>query len=471
MADVTTLEIPCGVRVVVPNSLNLITPYVLYEQGDWFEDEIRFLRHALLPGQNVIDVGANYGVYALSIAARVGQAGRVWAFEPTSSTASLLARSIAANGFQHVELVTCAVSSECGQAQLALNDNSELNALTRGNAAGGSVETVNVVTLDDCMRQYAWNNIAFLKIDAEGEEANIIAGARKFLATNSPLVMFEIKAGVDLHMELVDKFADCGYRSYRLVAGLQLLVPFEANAAPDGYLLNVFCCKDDTADSLTKRGLLLSAKSLNAFDASLRLQQFLRDRSSSYQWQQKLAALPYGAALARLWEVAPKSAEMSAAGAALACFAISRDETLEPLLRYRALETSQRALQELCEHHPQFLRLASLARVSRDYGARSVAVTALGRLVDMIAKVKQVPVEEPFLCPSSRLETIPPRDDVGKWALASILEELELLSFFSSFYNVNAASPRLEVIASLGYADAEMNRRLQLLKLRFPTNK
>src|SRR2546429_193801 len=63
-----TLEIAGGVRIVMPDSLNLITPYVLYEQQDWFEEELGFLRRILRPGENAIDIGANYGVYALSIA-------------------------------------------------------------------------------------------------------------------------------------------------------------------------------------------------------------------------------------------------------------------------------------------------------------------------------------------------------------------------------------------------------------------
>jgi len=44
--------------------------------------------------EHVIDIGANYGVYALSMAQAVGPAGRVWAFEPASGTASLLAAGI-----------------------------------------------------------------------------------------------------------------------------------------------------------------------------------------------------------------------------------------------------------------------------------------------------------------------------------------------------------------------------------------
>ena len=86
MADATVLNLVDGVRVVVPDSLDLITPYVLREQLDFFEDELRFVRRLLQPGQKVVDIGANYGVYTLPMAKKVGATGHVWAFEPTSST-------------------------------------------------------------------------------------------------------------------------------------------------------------------------------------------------------------------------------------------------------------------------------------------------------------------------------------------------------------------------------------------------
>ena len=100
MTSTVQLEIIHGVRIVVPDSLDLITCYVLREQQDWFEDEIKFLRRLLRPGQKVIDIGANFGVSPLSMAHTVGPTGRVWAFEPASSTAALLAQGIAAPRFE-----------------------------------------------------------------------------------------------------------------------------------------------------------------------------------------------------------------------------------------------------------------------------------------------------------------------------------------------------------------------------------
>ena len=467
MTRTSTLEIAGGARVVTPDSVNLITPYVLYEQGDWFEDEIGFLRRLLLPGQQAIDVGANYGVYTLSIAKVVGPTGNVWAFEPASSTAAFLAQGIAANNFTQVVLERSALSRDCGTAQLTVNDNSELNALVRDERSGNASETVRLATLDDCLQRYGWKRIDFLKIDAEGEEANIIEGGRRFFADLSPLILYEVKAGEEVHLELVQKFAALGFDSYRLVPGLGLLVPFDAAVAPDGFLLNLFCCKKDQAGLLADRGLLLDSASIALCKAGNRFDDFLKEHQHPYRWENELTALPYGAACAPLWRLnADDRADVTDA---LACFAISQDEDFSPLERFSALERSFLTLMSVVRpRRPQYLRLASLARVARGYGARSIAAGALGELSEMLAKNGPPDPGEPFLAPGKRFDTIAPRDDLQDWLRASVLEGFERISSFSSFFTGETALERLETIASLGYGSEEMGRRLQLVRLRFP---
>ena len=462
-----TLEMSDGARVVVPDSLHLITPYVLFEQHDWFEDEIIFLRRALEPGQQAVDVGANCGVYTLSIAKTVGPAGAVWAFEPASSTAALLEQGIAANAFTQVVLERSALSRECGTARLSLNDSSELNALLHSGQSETGSETVPLVTLDDCLQRYGWKHIDFLKIDAEGEEANIIKGGSRFLSELSPLILYEVKAGAQVHLGLVDDFAGLGFDSYRLIPGLDLLAPFDPTTPPDGYLLNLFCCKKNRAESLSRRGLLIDASSVAACRAEGRVEDFLEASPESYSWRCTLARMPYGEAFAPLWESARE--EDPALTGALSCFAISQDTALDPNLRFGALESSFRSLTDLCQRQPGDLRLASLGRVAREYGARAIAVAALGYLSETLAKGKGVHPAEPFLPPGKRFDAIRPRaEDLQGWILASVLEELERLNAFSSFFTGNAARERLERIASLGYASAEMQRRLLLVRTRFP---
>lgn len=466
MTRTSTLEIAGGVRVVTPDAAHLITPYVLYEQQDWFEDEIDFLRRVLMPGQQVIDVGANYGVYTLSIAKVVGPTGKVWAFEPASSTAAYLEQSIAVNNFTQVVLERSAVSRICGTAQLTINDNSELNSLIRDEGSGNAGETVKLVTLDDCVQRFGWEQIDFLKIDAEGEESNIIEGGRRFFAELSPLILYEVKAGEKVHLELVGKFADLGFDSYRLVPGLDLLVPFDIAAQPDGYLLNLFCCKKDRAETLSDRGLLLESASIAAHKAANRFEHFLSQHRGQYSWNIELTTLPYGAACARLWQSTPdEGAEVTDA---LACFAISQDTDLNPLDRFSALESSFTSLTRLCRSAPRYLRLASLARVACEYGARTVAVAALGQLARKLADSEPLDPGEPFLAPGKRFDSIEPRTDVKGWFLAAVIEEYERLSSYSSFFTGEAARERLELMVSLGYESAQMRRRLELIRARFP---
>lgn len=210
MTNRTVVTMADGVRVVVPDSVDLLTPYVLREQGDWFEDELRFVRLVLEGGQQAIDIGANYGVYALSMAKAVGQNGRVWAFEPASTTADFLAASIAENGFGNVLLERSALSSTMGFASLSLNTNPELNALRQGDVTTDASERVPLVTLDERTTSHGWRDVDFIKIDAEGEELNILRGGTAFFAGMSPLVQYEIRGGEASYAELVGAFAKSG---------------------------------------------------------------------------------------------------------------------------------------------------------------------------------------------------------------------------------------------------------------------
>lgn len=469
MNSTTTISLVDGVRIVVPDSLNLITPYVLLEQQDWFEDEIKFLRRLLQPGQKVIDIGANYGVYTLSMAQRVGPTGCVWAFEPASGTSRLLAEGVAVNGFSQVVLERSALSSVCGTAQLSLNENSELNALVHGSPSTSASETVPLVTLDQCLERYGWRDIHFVKIDAEGEESNIVKGGKRFFAELSPLVQYEIKAGSDIHLELVQDFAALGYVSYRLVPGLDLLIPFDAESPPDGYLLNLFCCKRDRVERLAADGFLVDSVGSMPATSATRDKDSAQNVSSddAYDWRHTIAELPYAAQLAALWEETMAGGGSAEVEDALSQYALSRDTSLSSSERFRALEASFSHFKRLCEREPSSLRLASLARVARDYGARSLAVGALQQLCNGILEHKQVDPREPFLAPAERFDSIAPGDAIGNWVLAAALEEFERLGSFSSFYTGPSAQQRLEMIGTLGFGSAEMGRRLRLLQRRF----
>ncbi len=471
MLSTVTLAMADGVKVNVQDSLDLITPYVLREQEDWFEDEIKFLRRLLEPGQKAIDIGANHGLYTLTIAKAVGPTGHVWAFEPASATAQLLAESIAINGYGHVTLEQSALSDSEGTAQLSLNDYSELNALVRDAGTEQSTEEVRTVTLDGYAKTSGWQDIDLVKIDAEGEEANVLKGGARFFAENSPLVQYEIKAGKDIYLDLVHAFAEYGYDSYRLVPGHDILVPFRSDTPTDRYLLNLFACKPDRAARLMSGGWLVDnipdLGSLDTLPDGISQDALLG--ASPFGWRASIATMPYGRKLAALWEQNIAGGKISTVEESLALYALSRDSSRSAKERFCALDCSFRRFKNLGDTAPTHLRLASLARIARDYGARSVAISALRRLWASIMKEQKVILDEPFLAPGERFDSVDPGENFSDWILAATAEELERSLAFSSFYTGGATQERLEMICSSGFAGPEMHRRLDLVRQRFGT--
>jgi FkbM family methyltransferase len=466
MAETTVLSLVDGVKIVVPNALDLITPYVLREQQDFFEDELKFVRNLLRSGQRVIDIGANYGVYTLPMAQKVGSSGHVWAFEPTSSTAQTLAEGIKENAFAHVTLVQKAVSSEPGIAQLSLRRDPEANSIVHGEAVSGETETVSVVTLDECMDRYRWTDIELIKMDAEGEENNIVKGGGRFFADLAPLVQYELRKATDMNFELIRDFAALGYDSYRLVPGLNILVPFDTGSQPDPYLLNLFCCKADRADRLSARGLLVRSSDALGTESAVDKNTSRSDLSVKYHWQHALAHLPYTASLSSAWEAAERAGNSTTVIQGLSLYACSRDTAMSPSDRFRALKGSYIALKAVCEREPKLLRLSSLARVAHDYGERAVSVNALAQLLIHIRHAG-VDSSEPFLPPLERFDSISLGEEPARWLVAAVLEQLERRERFSSFYAGPTARERLEDIHALGYGSPEMERRLELVRLRF----
>ena len=252
-----TITIVDNIDVVVPASNNLMTPYVLKEQKDWFEDEIRFVRKFLRPGMHAIDIGANYGLYTLSIAKRIGERGKLWAFEPTSSVAECLNESLSANKLNNTTLIQAGVSNRSGEAKLSIGDNAELNSLLPTGDDSDPHETVKITTLDETSTDHQWQQIDFIKLDAEGEEARIIDGGKRVLEEQSPVILFELRHGDNLNLPLVEKLEAVGYRSFYLLPGPLILVPFDKNNQMDKYQLNLFAMKEDTIAQLSARGLLV----------------------------------------------------------------------------------------------------------------------------------------------------------------------------------------------------------------------
>src|SRR5947207_14750968 len=88
-------------------------------RGGYEAAEVEFVRRLLRPGDVAIDAGAHIGFFTMQMAAMVGAAGKVYAFEPFDPNAELLERSIVENRFDdRVVFRRAAVGSTSGTATL-----------------------------------------------------------------------------------------------------------------------------------------------------------------------------------------------------------------------------------------------------------------------------------------------------------------------------------------------------------------
>ncbi|NIP82437.1 MAG: FkbM family methyltransferase, partial [Gemmatimonadetes bacterium] len=137
-------------------------------------------RAMVRPGQTVLDVGARAGYYTLLASERVGVTGHVVAFEPDPRNFAFLERHVRVNRCLNVTLERAAATTDNGKASFA-----------RGTGTGtGHLDedgdlTVATLELDAYIRQQGLRP-DIVKVDVEGAEADVLAGARELLRTVRP---------------------------------------------------------------------------------------------------------------------------------------------------------------------------------------------------------------------------------------------------------------------------------------------
>ena len=453
---VCNIKIINDLHVTVPASARFITTYVLQEQGDWFEEEIRFLRTIIKPGMKIIDIGANYGVYTLTFSKLTGNTGKVWAFEPTAETANCLRNSIAENTFTNIELIQAGLSNKTGVAELFTCPNSEWNSLSRPATTETSSETVRLLTLDHCQKEYAWNNLDFLKLDAEGEELNILEAGKIFLDSESPLIMYEFKHNDKVNLSLIDAFRSSGYDSYRYIPGLNILAPFNPRGHVDGFLLNLFACKKDRAIMLESSGAMVTRQNHNAGIPDFEV------------INEHLNQFPY-------WETFRENIilEESSAGPyleILSLYILAMSDSKIASEKFNYLQAALIRLAENLERGEERIeRLSTYARIAFAAGERVLGLTLLRIIISKYFNNLNFEIFGPFLPAAARFEIIDPKSDVNAWLFSSVLEQYISMHAYSTYFTQRESLPLLNRLEQLGYIDDEMLRRKRMIESNFPS--
>ena len=144
-------------------------------------------------GNTIIDIGANIGYTILNFAKLVGHEGAIFGFEPDPINFERCNHNIVQNNFTNIHLSKCGLGESMGKFLLHVpspqnrGGNRIINEKTEG-----ETNVIEVITLDDFVRQKQINKIDLIKIDVEGYELKILKGGESTLKKFKPTLFIEI---------------------------------------------------------------------------------------------------------------------------------------------------------------------------------------------------------------------------------------------------------------------------------------
>lgn len=183
---------------------------------------LEFFRTLVQPGMNVLDVGANIGVYSAIGSRLTGPEGRVVAVEPSRDNCEFIRRTKSMNGFENLTVVQRAAGDRTGEARLYLNELNKADHRTFDPDGNRAYVSVDMVRLDDLVREMSLDAVDILKIDVQGFEAAVLDGMTALLGQERPLrILMEFwpwgvrKAGADPSV-LLDRIIAHGFSVYEI---------------------------------------------------------------------------------------------------------------------------------------------------------------------------------------------------------------------------------------------------------------
>lgn len=193
-------------------------------------DEMKFLQSTLNEGDIFIDIGANVGLFSLLASKKVGNTGKVIAFEPTPLTYSRLQENIILNEFKNIQARQLALSDTKGEMKFYISNNGydAWNSLapSHDNKLQESIN-VPVSTLDSELQDVDKTKVSLVKIDVEGWEKFTLKGGKSFFENYAPTVMVEFteqntfNAGY-MVQDIYNVLLDMGYSWYKIENGTLL---------------------------------------------------------------------------------------------------------------------------------------------------------------------------------------------------------------------------------------------------------
>jgi FkbM family methyltransferase len=199
VTPVVGVDAPEGLLLVRTDDIDLGKE--TFVGGAWDRDVVEFavksaqeLSGRQLKGRTVVEIGANVGTTTLLLLTRY-EAAHIVAFEPVPKTVRLLRAMVALNGLEgQVDVRPIALTDAPGSLQMELSprsagDNRVRSGLpvdSRQGEAERELTEVLGTTFDAEMDDLS--EVALVWMDAQGHEGHVLAGAKRLLTSEVPVI-------------------------------------------------------------------------------------------------------------------------------------------------------------------------------------------------------------------------------------------------------------------------------------------
>lgn len=227
---------------------------MLRAKGNFEPVQTKKFIKSIKKGDVVLDIGANIGYYSVLASKLVGKKGKVYAFEPDPRNLKLLYKNLEVNGCQNVVVVEAALGSKKGKLFLTQDiSNPGESSLAKGKK--GKKILVDVIRLDDFVRQKRIKNVDLIKIDVEGAELEVLRGGLATLKKARDLKIF-----IECNAPALRKFGESGISLCAFLKGLGLEIK-EIPGEPN----NLFAIKRTVISQVPTVSILMTAYNAEKF--------------------------------------------------------------------------------------------------------------------------------------------------------------------------------------------------------------